>query len=305
MRNLSKSLKVFPLIVLLGVMPSNAQDAPLTPLQSLTDAETTFAKTATEKGTRDAFLANLADDGVIFEPGPVNGKKAWEKRAPSESLLTWEPTFVAISRGGDFGYTTGPWEFKKDPKDSEPSAYGQFLSIWKKRKDGAWKVILDAGIETPKPTGKPSATQNPVTPTPMPGKTKSEKTDLDAARKEVRKLEHRFAEASAADSGAAVIAFASEDIRVLREGVFPATGEDGAQLMLGSDHGKTTLRSAGGDISPSGDIAYEYGNYLTERGQGRERGNYVLIWKKNVRGTWRLAVDRRRRQAPAERKSKE
>jgi ketosteroid isomerase-like protein len=124
-------------------------------------------------------------------------------------------------------------------------------------------------------------------------------------RKEVPKLEHRFAEASAADSGAAVIAFASEDIRVLREGVFPAAGEDGAQLMLGSDHGKTTLRSAGGDISPSGDIAYEYGNYLTERGQGRERGNYVLIWKKNVRGTWRLAVDRRQRQAPAEKKLKE
>ena len=41
--------------------------------------------------------------------------------------------------------------------------------------------------------------------------------------------------------------------------------------MLGSDHGKTTFRSAGGDISPSGDIsAYEYGNYLTERGQDRE-----------------------------------
>ena len=139
----------------------------------------------------------------------------------------------------------------------------------------------------------------------MPGKTKSEKIDLDAARKEVRKLEHRFAEASAADGGAAVIAFASDDIRVLREGVLPAVGEDGAQLMLGSDHGKTTLRSAGGDISPSGDLAYEYGNYLTERGQGRERGNYVLIWKKNVRGTWRLAVDRRQRQAPTEKKLKE
>ena len=303
MRNLSKSLKVFPLIVLLGLMPSHAQDAPSTPLQSLTDAETTFAKMATEKGTRDAFLANLADDGVIFEPGPVNGKKAWEKRAPSESLLTWEPTFVAISRSSDFGYTTGPWEFKKDPKDSEPSAYGQFLSIWKKQKDGAWKVILDAGIETPKPTGRPSATRNPVTPTP--GKTKDEKIDLDAAGKEVRNLEHRFAEASATDDGAAVIAFASDDIRVLREGVLPAVGEDGAQLMLGSDHGKTTFRPVGGNISPSGDLAYEYGNYLTERGQGRERGNYVLIWKKNVRGTWRLAVDRRQRQAPAEKKLKE
>ena len=71
-----------------------------------------------------------------------------------------------------------------------------------------------------KPTGKPSATQNPVTPTPMPGKTKSEKIDLDAAHKEVPKLEHPVRGSlrrRERPSGAAVIAFASEDIRVLRE----------------------------------------------------------------------------------------
>ena len=224
----------------------------------------------------------------------MNGKKTWEKRSPSESVLTWEPNFVAVSRSGDFGYTTGPWEFKQNPKDAEAKAYGQFLSIWKKQKDGAWKVVLDAGVETPKPVGKPAAAQTPATP--APGKPKIEKIDLDAARNDVRKVEHRFAEASAADTGAAIIAFASDDIRVLREGVFPAVGEDAAQLMLNSDHAKTTLRPAGGDISQGGDLAYEYGEYVTERGDGPERGNYVTIWKKNVRGTWRLSVDRRQRQ---------
>ena len=304
MRNLSKALKVFPLLILLGATQGRAYGTDSTPLQSLADAETAFAKMAIEKGTRDAFLAYLADEAVIFEPGPVNGKKNWEKRAPSESVLTWEPSFVAVSRSGDFGYTTGPWESKKDPKDSEPKAYGQFLSVWKKQKDGAWKVVLDAGVETPKPMGKPSAAaQNPATP--APGQTKTEKIDLDAARKEVRKVEHRFEEASAADTGAAIIAFASDDIRVLREGVLPAVGEDGAQLMLNSDHAKTALQSAGGDISQAGDLAYEYGKYVTERGGGPERGHYVMIWKKNVRGTWRLSVDRRQRQLPAEKKPKE
>jgi len=293
MRNLSKSLKVLSLFVLLGVTQGRARSAPSTPLQSLTDAETAFAKMATEKGTRDAFLANLADEAVLFEPGPVNGKKTWEKRSPSGSLLTWEPNFVAVSRSGDFGYTTGPWEFKQDPKDAEAKAFGQFLSIWKKQKDGAWKVILDAGIDTPKPMGKPAATQTPATS--EPGKAKIEKIDLDAARNEVRKVEHHFTEASAADTGAAIVAFASDDIRVLREGVFPAIGEDGAQLMLNSDHAKTTFRPAGGDISQGGDLAYEYGEYATTRGNGLERGNYVTIWKKNVRGTWRLSVDRRQR----------
>jgi ketosteroid isomerase-like protein len=300
MRNLSKSLKVFSLLFLLGARQGHTQDAASTPLQSLADAETAFARMATEKGTRGAFLANLADEAVIFEPGPVNGKKTWEKRSPSESVLSWEPNFVAVSRSGDFGYTTGPWEFKQSPKDTEPKAYGQFLSIWKKQKDGTWKVVLDAGIETPKPMGKPAAAQTPETP--KPGQAK---IDLDAARNDVRKVEHRFAEASAADTGAAIIAFASDDIRVLREGVFPAVGEDATQLMLNSDHAKTTFRRAGGDISKGGDLAYEYGEYVTERGDGPERGNYVMIWKKNARGTWRLSVDRRQRQLPAEKKPKE
>ena len=303
MRNLSKSLTVFSFLVLSGATQGRAYGADSTPLQSLADAETAFAKMATEKGTRAAFLAYLADEGVIFEPGPANGKKTWEKRASSESLLTWEPNFVAVSRSGDFGYTIGPWEFKQDRKDTEPKAFGQFLSIWKKQKDGAWKVVLDAGVETPKPVGKPSDAQPQATP--MPNQAKIEKIDLDAARNDVRKVERRFAEASAADTGGAIIAFASDDIRVQREGVFPALAEDGAQLMLNSDHGKTAFRPAAGDISPGGDLAYEYGEYGTKRGDSSERGHFVIIWKKNVRGTWRLAVDRRQRQPAAEKKAKE
>ena len=298
MRNLSKALKVSGLILLLGVALGRAVDpAVSTPLQSLTDAETTFARMATEKGTRAAFLANMADDGVIFQPGPVNAKKSWEKRAPSDSVLSWEPNFVAVSASGDFGYTTGPWEFKERPTDAEAIAYGQFLSIWKKQKDNAWKVVLDAGVATPKPVGKPATSQSPTaTPTPIQGK--KDKVNLTTARAEVEKVKKRFAVASAADNGAAIIAFAGDDIRVLRDGVFPAVGEAGVQLMLNSEHGKTTLRPAGGNISPGGDMAYEYGAYVIERGEGPERGHYVTIWKKNVRGTWRLAVDRRQPDPP-------
>ncbi len=302
MQNLSKS-KLFFILVMLGAPSVWAQNTTATDYQSLANAEAAFAQMATEKGTRDAFLANLADVAVILEPAPVNGKKTWEKREPGAGLLTWRQDFLAVSKGGDLGYTTGPWEFKQNRDDTNPKAYGRFLSIWKKQKDGIWKVVLDAGIETPKPTGKPAAAQTPATPTP--GRPKIEKIDLDAARNDVRKVEHRFVEASAKDSGAAVIAFASDDIRVLREGVFPAVGEDGVQLMLQSEHGKTTFKSAGGDISASGDLAYEYGKYVTERGSGPERGYYVIIWKKNIRGTWRLSVDRRQPQPPALPKSKE
>ena len=42
---------------------------------AVVEAERAFARAAATKGTRDAFLEFLAGDGIIFQPGPVNGKQ--------------------------------------------------------------------------------------------------------------------------------------------------------------------------------------------------------------------------------------
>ena len=88
--------------------------------------EQAFSKMAEEKNTRDAFLAFIADDGLLFRPGAVNGKK-WmlEHPAPRSTdkkpLLAWQPSFAGMSASGDMGFTTGPWEFKADVKDEKPA----------------------------------------------------------------------------------------------------------------------------------------------------------------------------------------
>ena len=51
-------------------------------LQALVEAERAFARAAATKGTRDAFLEFLADDGIVFQPGPINGKEFWRQRQP-------------------------------------------------------------------------------------------------------------------------------------------------------------------------------------------------------------------------------
>src|SRR5438445_1051794 len=75
---------------------------------AIVEAECAFARAAATKGTRDAFLEFLTDDGIIFQPGPVNGKQFWQARAPRKGLLSWEPIFADVSLAGDMGYTTGP-----------------------------------------------------------------------------------------------------------------------------------------------------------------------------------------------------
>jgi ketosteroid isomerase-like protein len=234
MRILSKSLKLFLVVLAFGATALYAEEA-VSALQSLLNAETNFAEMAAEKGTRDAFLANLSDEAVIFDPGPVNGKKVWLKRESSESKLIWQPIFADVARAGDLGYTTGPWEFKKNASDAKASGYGQFLTVWKKQADGAWKVVLDGGIETPAPTGKPAAAQ-----TPEAEPASSTKRDLKSARRALANAERQFSDASGKDAGAALISAASDGIRVFRAGRFPAVGKDAAQLMLSNDHGKKT-----------------------------------------------------------------
>src|SRR5580765_399251 len=116
--------------------------------QALVQMERDFARAAATKGTRDAFLEFIADDGILFQPGPVNGKKFWAERQPRKGLLSWEPVFADVSRAGDLGYTTGPWEFRPNGPADQPVAFGLYFTIWKKQPDGAWKAVLDRGVTT-------------------------------------------------------------------------------------------------------------------------------------------------------------
>ena len=59
--------------------------------------------------------------------------------------LNWAPEFADIAVSGDLGYTTGPWEFRRSPKDA-PVAFGHYVTLWRKQNNGAWKVEVDIGI---------------------------------------------------------------------------------------------------------------------------------------------------------------
>src|SRR4026209_2370117 len=131
-----------------------------TPLQEMVQTEHAFARMAAEKNTRDAFMAFIADDGLLFRPGAVNGKK-WmiehpvppPKDTDKKPLLAWQPKFAGMAASGDMGFTTGPWEAKEDIKDEKPQAYGHFVTVWKKQADGSWKFVVDLGISHPQSGG--------------------------------------------------------------------------------------------------------------------------------------------------------
>ena len=105
-------------------------------LRSLVSAENDFSRLSAEKGTREAFITFFADDGVIFNPSPANGKQIWMSREKAPGVLTWTPIFADISEAGDLGYTTGPYEFRRAAGE-KPVGFGFYMSIWRRGADGA------------------------------------------------------------------------------------------------------------------------------------------------------------------------
>lgn len=246
--------------------------------RALVQMEHDFARAAAMKGTRDAFLEFLADDGIIFQPGPVNGKKWWTEQSPRKGLLSWTPVFADVSRAGDLGYTTGPWEFRPNGPDDQPVAFGQYFTIWKKQNNGLWKAVLDRGVGSKKPFPA-KIVQFPLNDEESADKPKG---DYAAGRERLLKLEREFSERSA--SKGAVSAFESylaDDARLLRQDVSYITNKNAAMVLVSGLAGRLTWQPVFADISRSGDLGYTYGTFeLKNRDTVVERGSYVRFWKK-------------------------
>jgi ketosteroid isomerase-like protein len=246
--------------------------------RALVEMEHAFAKAAATKGTRDAFLEFLADDGIVFQPGPVNGKKFWGERQPRKGLLSWEPVFADVSRAGDLGYTTGPWEFRPNGPDDQPVAFGQYFTIWKKQRDGSWKAVLDRGVSSE----KSFATKLLLFPLHDESSVGDTKFDVSRGRAALLKLDDEFSTLSARKGAtAAADAYLANDVRVLRQNIAPVVGKENALVLISGSTGTLTWKPVMADVAASGDLGYTYGAYELKKGDVIiEHGSYVRAWKK-------------------------
>jgi len=263
-----------------------------TPLEEMVKTEQAFSKMAADKNTREAFMTFIADDGLLFRPGAVNGKK-WMLEHPvppsdKKPLLAWQPNFAGMSASGDMGFTTGPWEAKPDVNDPKPSAYGHFVTVWKKQPDGTWKFVVDLGISHPQ-SGGPQTLWHPTE------KVEPSTTTVESA-KAVKALvdRDRILSLAALEYGLAKAfeSHASPDVRVYRTGNLPFIGRSASEEALKKMSGKLKSQPIGGDVSHAGDLGYMHGTYEISDAADKvvERGSYVRIWR-NQGGAWRVVLD--------------
>jgi ketosteroid isomerase-like protein len=269
------------------------QGGPTADWRSIVEAERAFSRASVEKGTRAAFIENLADDSILFRPQPVNGKRWMEEHPAPAGLLTWQPIFADVSSAGDMGYTTGPWEFRKERLDDKPVAHGQYVTVWKKQANGVWKVAIDLGIGNPAPAAAPPAeTQSPASNQPV--KTRKLLTDLEAERSALTRLETDFAKRVAEKKTLdAFISYLADDVRLFRMNAFPAVGREATRSLLAVNPGLLGWKPLRADVARSNDLGYTYGTYEFKAADEKasEKGNYLRIWKRQRQGEWKVVLD--------------
>jgi len=124
--------------------------------QEILDADRSFGKMAAEGGVTEAFIYYADEKVISLNAGqqPVVGKFSlmeWYKKNPPEYTLTWAP--LRSEASGNLGYTFGGYTLVTKTADGQRDTiqYGNYVSIWKRKKDGSWRYVLDAGNPTPEP----------------------------------------------------------------------------------------------------------------------------------------------------------
>ena len=155
MRKLVVALLLFVSVI---ALTSFAQQKAPEGADLLRKLEADFAQAVADRG-HDAFVSYFAEDGVELEDGgAIKTKDDMRKEGPwpSDLTLTWAPVKAEMAASGDLGFTYGNYQLKSKDKDGKlVTRYGKYTSIWKKQKDGSWKVLLDMGNSSPAPNPHP------------------------------------------------------------------------------------------------------------------------------------------------------
>jgi hypothetical protein len=259
------------------------------PLQSIIDAERAFAQTSKETNTVNAFVTHLSPTATFLVQGEeVNGQESWKSRQPDNSLLFWYPVFADISSSEDFGYTTGPYSYYSDRKDTVPAFRGYYSTAWGKEANGELKVLFDLG-------GGVSTEENlPITTSQIklkPIKKKQAKAD---ALNDLLKLDKTYVQTLKTTGKSFDLALFSAEGRIHRPRQLPIIGSEKLRLFK-EENQKFEQTALNGKIASTCDMGYTYGKTkVTLIGDGTEQEldlSYFRIWKKEDGVNWKIVLD--------------
>jgi ketosteroid isomerase-like protein len=275
--------------LLLSVIPTWVSQEAIPPdLLAMAETEREFARTATKKGWRDAFLDFFADDAIAFTPAVVPAKDRIRKQPSvpfSELELIWEPRTGDVAASGDLGWLTGPSTITNRAKDPKPS-YGCYLSVWRKQPDGRWRVLIDIGADSPVTVPFALGFTRIAFGARYTGKEGKEAAGKSLAEAD-RDLNLQIAAKGASRAYGERLTPAS---RLHRWGTVPTMGRDAIASWIEANATKMTADHTDAESAAAGDFGYSYGKYEVAAPKP-QAGIYVRLWSRDQAGRWWIVVD--------------
>jgi ketosteroid isomerase-like protein len=238
----------------------------------LVGAERAFAARAGEIGWVPAFREFVAPNGqLVGQDGYANAPEQLAE-APDDGVRTlfWWPAFAAMSRSGDFGFTTGPVSF-----DEARTPRGHYFTVWRRQPDGTWKWIYDGGVGPMAEPGliAPDAPAVPTAPTSANGE-----ASADAA----------IAAVSMHERSGGFVGRLAPDAQVFRTRQPRRVGADAGSAF--SEPAGVSYRVSRIEASSGGDLVMVLGEASwTADGQALN-GLYARMWQHRPDG-WRIIYD--------------
>ncbi|HWN86652.1 MAG TPA: hypothetical protein VNN99_15920, partial [Vicinamibacterales bacterium] len=293
---------VFCLLALAGNVSVVAQRAGSTPdplpsaLEAMVDTERAFAKLALEVGWKQAFLEFFSDSAIGYDGEQVGLAKEQIRTnpdPPKDHQLLWDPRYGDVSRSGELGYLTGPSRNILPSRNNGQPRHGVYASVWKRERDGTFRVVMDIGTTTPRaPTFAERFTRAP------------------SANRFAGDLDDRTPPLGTADgvlnsdlkSGAAKAyrGRLAPGVRFHRPQTMPVLGEAAVMRYLATQPRYEQVDSRYAETAQSGDLGYTWGTWSRPlppaRGRsgspGRfETGFYARVWVRERTGQWRVVLD--------------
>jgi ketosteroid isomerase-like protein len=274
---------------LLVALAACAEKLPEAHVLPLVEVERGFSHVSADRGVKAAFLEHMADQAVVFRPGPVPGPAYFRDHADPGGVLTWDPSYAEVSSDRALGYTTGPYTYRLP---SGEVRYGHYVSVWRKQQGGAWKLVADGGNHHPPPLQVAERFEYWPLPagqgTPTPIDATSEWVRLQAAEKALIS-----AWSGAGRGSLALIEFATADIRYFPPDALPVAGRGAVQTALAGRQDEVTFTPTGGAIAGTGDLAYTFGDATRKPGKDApvEVGGYLRLWRRSREGVWQVALE--------------
>lgn len=131
--------------------PSASPDTRAADQKAISDGEAAWNADWASKDL-ERIVSHYADDAIVMvtDMPEMKGKDAFRTGTKpllddKNSALSFTPTTVEASKGGDLAYSHGTYTMTMtDTKTKKPvTEKGKYVTVYRKQADGLWKAILD------------------------------------------------------------------------------------------------------------------------------------------------------------------